>query len=164
MNSREAVIYAQSKGYCVTSDGRVISPSGRALKLQANRDGYLWFRPAKNAPPVRVHRLQAFQSYGHATFGDGIEVRHLDGDKANNSAGNIALGTRSENQMDKPASVRRSAALKASDAWRRHDHAAIARRLSEGASYGMIQREFGIRSKGTISFIARQSLASRGAR
>lgn len=164
MNSRESLLLARDKGYAVTSDGRVISPSGRERKLQTNKNGYKWFRPSGDAAPVKVHRLQALQSFGDAMFDPGIECRHLDGNPGNNSASNIAIGTRSENAMDKPESVRMRCALTATRAAMRHDHAAISRRISEGASYGMIQREFGIRSKGTISFIARQSITSRGAR
>lgn len=156
--SNDWIITAHRRGYRVADDGRLLNPAGIPLRPQRNRDGYLWFRPAKAAPPVRVHRLQAFQRFGAAMFEPGLQVRHLDGDRGNNRPENIALGTAAENERDKPAGVRMAAALKATDAVRRHDHAAVAEYLATGATYRQAMARFGISSKATVSFIARKSM------
>lgn len=160
MTGNESILVAVRKGYFVDIYGNVIAPSGNFLAKQVNRSGYHWFRPGKNCGTVAVHRLQAFQKFGDAIFQDGVHCRHLNGNKDDNSSANIAIGTASENQMDKPAEIRRSAAVTASRAAMRHDHGAIVAALRDGLSYRAIMDRFGIRSKGTISFIAKRSLAS----
>ena len=50
---------------------------------------------------VLVHRIVAMTFHGECP--DGMEVRHLDGDRLNNSADNLMYGTRSENRQDSEA-------------------------------------------------------------
>lgn len=156
-----ALVRAYARGYRINPDGEVLNPKGAILRGGRNRDGYRWFRVLKTDPPIRIHRLQAFQKFGVAMFAPGLQVRHLDGNKENNRPENIAIGTASENQMDKPADVRLRAAFKAVDAARKHDHAEIVAHLNAGHSYQQTMERFGIRSKGTVSFIARRSMESR---
>lgn len=156
--ANQCLVYAHSRGYRVLENGSLVSPKGRVLNPGTNADGYRWFRVRSTDCPIRVHRLQAFQKYGSAIFGTGIQVRHLDGNRQNNGAANIAIGTATENSMDKPAVVRMAAALKATAVARRHDHAAILAFLNAGHTQGQARAAFGIRSKGTMSFIARKSL------
>lgn len=73
---------------------RVLSPirMGNYVGLQLARDDGLLEREY-------VHRLicEAF----HGPCPDGMECRHLDGDRTNNSADNLAWGTKQENEDDK---------------------------------------------------------------
>lgn len=62
---------------------------------------------------LHIHRLAAYFFYGGDTFEEGICVRHLNGDVLNVSAGNIALGSYSENERDKPPELRSRNARKA---------------------------------------------------
>ena len=74
--------------------GRILSPC-RVAKL-----GYLSVGLSVNGV-VRyssVHRLVAAAFHGPCP--DGQEVRHLDGDPANNAAANLRYGTKSENRDD----------------------------------------------------------------
>lgn len=86
--------------YWVSEDGRVWSEAtSRLLKGMTSRDGYNKIHlsgPGRREQRFR-HRLvaEAFVA------GDGEQVRHLDGDKSNNSAGNLAWGTCQENILDK---------------------------------------------------------------
>ena len=91
-------------GYLCTSDGLVVSPNNHLMTLRENEKGYLTFRYANDR--VKVHRLQAYQLFGEALFAPGILVRHLDGNKKNNHADNIAIGTSSDNQLDIPEEQR----------------------------------------------------------
>jgi len=71
----------------------------------------------KNMPrhmySVPSHKVIAYSLWGRSAFEEGIEVRHLDGNSHNNSIENLALGTSSENQLDKPQSIRSKAAQSA---------------------------------------------------
>ena len=157
MTNEETLRLAHAKGYRITEDGVLLSPRGKPCG-SPRKDGYLVFRPCKNSPQIRVHRLQAFQKYGEDIFLPGIVVRHLDGNPSNNRADNIAIGTASDNRMDMDPRERHRTAVMASRAAQKHDHAAIVAKLRRGFSYRQIMAEFGIKSKGTVSFIARKSM------
>jgi hypothetical protein len=81
-------------GYFVYEDGRVQSPSGKFLKAQViDSRGYMRVWPA--CKPVRLHRLVAELFVPNPL---GLpEVNHLDGDKQNNAAGNLAWSSRKQN-------------------------------------------------------------------
>lgn len=59
---------------------------------------------------VPVHKAVAYVIWGWAAFAPDIEVRHLDGNTENNTRQNLALGTSSRNQFDKPPEIRAAAA------------------------------------------------------
>ncbi len=58
-----------------------------------------------------LHKFVAFQLFGEKAFNN--VVRHLDGNVLNLNKNNIALGTHSENNLDKPKHKRVAAAKKA---------------------------------------------------
>lgn len=107
-------------GYRVSSDGRIFSVGHnwrgygeRELSQLPHTDGYLTVRLTIGGHRKRfaVHRLVAKQhlppqpSVAH-------EVRHLDGNKLNNAASNLAWGTRKENADDREAHGRTSRGLR----------------------------------------------------
>lgn len=59
-----------------------------------------------NIYPMKIHRLVAYIKYGNAALRKGIDTRHLNGDKLDNSWDNIAIGTRSDNMQDMPKELR----------------------------------------------------------
>lgn len=105
----------------------------------------------------KVHRLQAFQKYGDAIFGEGIVVRHLDGNRFNNSSENILIGTARDNIMDMPAETRkRKARIAANHNPSKHPEEIvleIKKDRAAGMTYRQLMRKYGIRSKGTISYM-----------
>jgi len=158
----QALIYAKEIGY--NTDGiNVFSPVGRILKQLKHKSGYFYFgiRYRKNVVHIDVHRLMAYQKYGIQIFKNGIQVRHLDGNKINNTFDNIRIGTASENQMDKPYEIRIRASMIATSFAKKHDHDAILDMHNSGMSYAKIMKETGIKSKGTISFIIKKSVAKK---
>lgn len=99
-------------GYEVSDLGSVRSrrrPAPRVLRPSVSPTGYLRVGLyGDNASGYRykpttltVHRLVMAAFVGPCP--DGKEVRHLDGDPANNRLGNLAYGSRSENAHDSVA-------------------------------------------------------------
>lgn len=86
-------------GYYATSEGRVFSVF--ELVHEKGRDGYLRVRTfvagKKKRPGVHVMLALAF----HGLPQPGEEVRHLDGNPANNAVSNLAWGTKKQNGEDK---------------------------------------------------------------
>lgn len=83
--------------YCVSDDGVVFGLRGRPLKpYVGDRAGHLRV-DLKDRRPY-VHQLVAEVFIGPCP--DGQEVRHLNGDPADNRVENLAYGTRSENLRD----------------------------------------------------------------
>lgn len=149
------VLIAHSKGYKVTKEGKVIGIKGDELKLNNYKGYYRFnFRNLTNTVSyVSVHRLQAYQKFGDKMFEEGILVRHLDGNPANNSWDNIEIGTNSDNMMDIDADVRLARALHATSFTRKHDKETIRAYYAEHKSYKKTMEHFNITSKGTLHFI-----------
>lgn len=105
---------AYEKGYRCTKEGTVISHKNRSVG-SINNEGYHYFtiRVMGKNRKVLSHRLQAYQKYGESLFDEGIEVRHVNSDRADFSWDNILIGTHSDNMMDQPEEVRKEKALKA---------------------------------------------------
>ena len=98
--------------YEVSSLGRVRSiprerTSGGVLKPWVNANGYLYVKigsTAANRRGVTVHTLVAEAFLGPRP--KGLETMHLDDDRANPRASNLAYGTPSENNQHKVAAGR----------------------------------------------------------
>lgn len=116
-------------GYEITRDGRVFSIASnwrgygrREMRQTLNDDGYPSVRITVNGKRKRiaVHVLVA-REYLPPRPSTSHEVRHLDGDKMNPSAGNLAWGTPKENADDRERhgrtsrGARHSAAIKNSN-------------------------------------------------
>ena len=96
-------------GYEVTEDGRVFSVSTnwrgygrRQLTPSPNDDGYPSVRiyVDGNTLSFAVHVLVA-RAFLPPRPPEAHDVRHLDGDKENSSASNLAWGTQKENAADR---------------------------------------------------------------
>lgn len=149
---------AYKRGFRITESGDVIGPRGSVLKKRVNPNRYYTFavRKPKQQKNYRIgyHRYQAFQKFGTEMYKDGIVVRHLNGDCLDNSADNIAIGTRSDNSMDIPEQIRYAASLHATSFCRKHDKNKIREfHKTSGRSYKKTMQEFNISSKGTLHFI-----------
>lgn len=150
---------AYDRGYRVSEDGSVVvGPRGRPLRLDIGTRGYLRFsigRYKQTAANVPVHQLQAYQLYGERCYETNLVVRHLDGNKLNNSARNIALGTASENSLDRIPEERMRAAEHAAKQRRRFGVEQIIemRQLrAAGASYKVLMRRYGV-CKSFLSYV-----------
>lgn len=149
-------IYFYKKGYRVTDSGSVINPKGETISGYKHRNGYFGINAKIDSKDVtcNVHRVQAFQKYGMDLYEEGIVVRHLDGNKENNSFDNIAIGTYSDNRMDIPEHIRMRTALYATSFTRKYDKTEVKEfHENNGRSYKKTMEYFGITSKGTLHYI-----------
>jgi len=94
-------------GYTATSDGRVFSTrpwrgstERRLLRGGVGAHGYrsIVLCDGRHRRSREVHAIIAETFHGPRP--PGMDVRHLDGDKANNAASNLRYGTRGENLRD----------------------------------------------------------------
>jgi DNA-binding transcriptional regulator YiaG len=155
--SKELLIYVYNKGYRVNQDGDVISFTGQIRKPRLDSRGYLTFNINFNkcSWPISVHRLVAYQLYGDKIFKSGIQVRHLNGNKIDNSFKNIAIGTQSDNMMDKKPEDRHNHSKHAASYLRKftNDQIAEIRRLKKkGLSHNKLAAIYKC-TKSTISGI-----------
>jgi hypothetical protein len=108
------IICATKRGYWINCRGDVQSPQGNILKTTANKDGYRKFtiRIDGKHSTIFVHKMMAYSKYGEAALATGVEVRHLNGNKVDNTWNNIEIGTRSDNMMDRPVEQRQAVGRK----------------------------------------------------
>ena len=103
---------AYEKGYEVSERGVVTNHKGYPLKVALyGTQKYPSFGVTldKKFYGLPTHWLAAYSFFGDALF-DFPVVRHRDGNVLNLSKENIALGSYSENEYDKPEAVRIAAA------------------------------------------------------
>lgn len=115
---------AHTPGYRVTADGRVFSVQSnwrgygeREMRQTLNASGYPSVRVLRDGKRKRlaVHVLVA-RTFLPARPSPQHEVRHLDGNRMNSSASNLAWGTRKENAADRERHGRTSRGEKHSKA------------------------------------------------
>jgi len=149
---------AYEKGYRVTEDGVLLGVHGKPIVASnASEDGRLQvtFRHEGGRIAVAVHILQAYQKYGKELYKQGIEVRHKDNRYLNNSWGNILIGTKSQNEMDKDPEVRKAAAKKAAAVLRKLTDVQVDQLRNdrlEGATYKELAVKYRL-ANSTISYI-----------
>jgi len=149
---------AYERGYRVLECGSVVNEKGKILAGGLNKKKYrcITIRVKGVSRHPLVHKMQAYQKYGDAMFEEGIQVRHLNGDSLDNSFDNIAIGTCSDNQMDKPEYIRKKSAIAASSKIRKFSDDVVSEIKNdhkEGLSYTKLMKKYNISSKGTLSFL-----------
>lgn len=147
--------YLHDKGYMVTKEGDTLNPKGEKIG-SIDRQGYIKIAVRINGKRkvVNAHRLQAYQKFGNLIFENGIQVRHKNGIKTDNSYDNILIGTYSDNRNDIPSDIRMKSALKASSCNLKYNKSDVINFYNNnGGSYSKTMIEFGISSKGTLHYI-----------
>lgn len=90
--------YPDWPGYWVLPTGVIIGPRGKPLKPWLTGSGYYAIKLGKHQSR-NVHVIVARTFVGPKP--ESLEVRHLDGNKLNNTATNLSYCTRSENNSDR---------------------------------------------------------------
>jgi len=145
---------AAEAGYTVNKEGTEIrNPQGIKVATFESKGYRIFdFGPKADRKHIYVHRFQAWFKFNTTMYGAGLQVRHLDGNSRNNHADNLALGTQSQNMLDRPAADRKAHGYQTSRHIAKHDHAAV---ISYYKAHGFkaTLAAFNISSKGTLSFI-----------
>jgi hypothetical protein len=156
-NRVKGVLEANNKGYIVDGSGtvwykgKIVKGSVRTFSGVSYR--MISVRTDGNILQFPLHQLHAYQKYGEKALGDDVVVRHLNGDSLDNSWGNIAIGSMSQNLMDRPAGERKAHSLIAASHQVKYDAEAIRKDHKDGLSYRDIMIKYDISSKGTVSHI-----------
>ena len=142
---------AHEKGYRVKGD-KVTGVTVCYVKLLNDRNGYPYFKIRHKGKMIKVmaHRLAAFQKFGEAMYEEGTQVRHLNGDPSDFRFTNIAIGTQSQNSMDRPKEQRVASAKHAASFQKKFNYKEVRAFHEESKSYKKTMAEFGINSKGTL--------------
>jgi len=125
---QKAIVHAYRQGYEVDSVGDVILPfSKKPRKLsvvtgnkRSRRGKYLVFSVKlkisgeSKSVKIPVHQFVAYLKFKAFSFHKKMEVRHRNGNAHDNRPSNISLGTRQQNELDKPKAVRKRVAKNAS--------------------------------------------------
>lgn len=134
-------------GWEIDDSGQITNPKGE-IKKGSLTYGYL--KVGIKIPELdissyalKIHKFQAYKKYGEEIFQPGIVVRHLNGDKTDNSWENIVLGTQSDNMMDRNELDR----IKHSKERRKYSREVklqLIREREMGKSFGQISKEHSI--------------------
>jgi hypothetical protein len=161
LHNKEKFKLAHKRGYTVVN-GEVISPSGHKMKLYKNKraNTFKIMNEERKTFNLAVSTYIGYLKFGDEMFKDGSCVYHADGDRDNNSFDNIKLGELKNVGFYKKPEVRKQSAIIASSKVKKHDHNQIIALYNEGKSYKQIMEITGIKSKGTLSFIIKNSIES----
>ena len=158
---------AYRRGYRVDRNGVVYNANGLTLKGTEGCEPYLYFAFKHNGmyrQKCFIHRFQAYLKYKENLYDRGMVVRHLNGDTYDNSWGNIAIGTQSENMMDIPEKIRKRrsiiAVMSEKGIMKYCDKTVseIREYRKSGRTYKEIMKKYNISSKGTLYYILNNRL------
>lgn len=144
--NREQIAY--EKGYRVTKDGQLLNIKGRKIGI-INSQGYesTMIRINGKKVTIKTHRLQAYQKYSNELYEDGIVVRHLNGNRLDNSFSNISTGTQADNLKDIPLKQRQLNALPSAHKRIKHPKKLVDKLIEEYKvlkSYAKLSRKFNL--------------------
>lgn len=142
--NNQALKAAFEKGYRIVN-GAIVTPSGKH-RVATLYDGYMSFNFGMGGKriPVKVHRLVAFQKFGDSALLRGVHVRHLDGDSTNNMDDNIAIGTPSDNSMDREKNKRIEHAAKGRQKYTSETIRSLRQDYNTGMGYKKLARKYQI--------------------
>lgn len=156
MNSdRLVLIEAVKRGYYLDKSGKLFNFKGQEIKGSINTNGYLKtsIRFDGKFKGVKFHRLQAYLKFSDKLFERGIMVRHLNGNKLDNSYENIEIGSNYDNQMDMPKHVRLSRSKPGALKSIKYSKEDVINYYNIEKSYKKTMEYFKISSKGTLNYI-----------
>ena len=147
--------YLYVKGYRITELGIILNPKNKELQPGKSSNGYFKINVKINNKTIRcyIHRLQAYQKFGDNLYSEGIVVRHLDGNKINNSYTNILIGTHKENYLDIPEAIRIARCIYAASFNIKYNKIEVKKFYNLCKSYTKTMERFNISSKSTLHYI-----------
>ena len=107
--TQKRIVEAKERGYTVTDCGKLMGLRDNVIKASiSGKQRYPTFSTNWGGIVygIPIHQFAAYIFFGERAFDDSLVVRHLNADRLDFSKSNIALGTYSENENDKPKEVR----------------------------------------------------------
>tara|TARA_R110000751_G_scaffold2684_1_gene14325 strand:- start:359 stop:832 length:474 start_codon:yes stop_codon:yes gene_type:complete len=153
INFNRNEVKAYNLGYRVNKKGDLIGLKGNPVGSESGGYYRIKIREKDGWINCLTHRLQAYQKYGNKIYKSGIVCRHLNGNSLDNSIDNIAIGTQSDNSMDRKKEDRIAHASYASSFAQVHNHDEIISFYNKEKSYSKTMDKFNISSKGTLHYI-----------
>jgi hypothetical protein len=159
MNKLEKNLF--EKGYTIDDYGNVYSPNGNKLKpikkngYPAITTRYIDENGKKCFRKIKTSRLQAYKTFGDKIYDYNIVVRHLNGNKEDNSVSNIAIGTNSDNAYDIPKDIRMKRSMIGAKLVNKYSAEFVLKirdEYSNGKTYTKLQNEYKL-PKSTINYI-----------
>lgn len=149
------------KGYTVTKEGVLLNRNGVIVKgkiKDSRRDYYVFdirVGPRKENKKVHcmIHRLQAYQKFGGKLYENGIAVRHLNGDRHDNSWNNIDIGTIKDNKNDIPKELISIHCGQIRRKYSADTIESIRKDKENGYTYSQLMSKYNITSKGSLHYI-----------
>lgn len=149
-------------GYLIGAHGAVMSLQKREARIlspikMGNYDGYRLRDHSGRVRSAYRHRLVAEAFHGPCP--DGMECRHLDGDRANNDVSNLCWGTPVENNADKKVHGTTNAGERNGQArLTRADVEAMRRlRADTGMPFHAVAEAFGVSTMTAYRAVTRQT-------
>lgn len=149
------------KGYTIDKDGNLLNRNGIKVKgcRKSNKCDYLCFnirtgpRNQNKILKCMFHRFQAYIKYGNQIYGNGIVVRHLNGNRYDNSYDNISIGTFIDNKRDIPKELISIHCGHIKRIYEPNIVESIRKDRNDGYTYSQLMSKYNISSKGTIHYI-----------
>lgn len=149
------------KGYTVTKEGILLNRNGVHVrgKIKDRKRDYYSFdirigpRSENKKVHCMIHRLQAYQKFGDDIYKEGIVIRHLNGDRYDNSYDNIDIGTIKDNKNDIPRELISINCGQISRKYSEEVIESIREDRKNGYTYKQLMSKYNITSKGTIHYI-----------
>lgn len=144
--------------YTIDEKGVLKNPQGKKVG-SVNRQGYkkIQVTICGKARDVFLHRIQAYNKYGSKLYEKGIQVRHLNDIKTDNSSDNIALGTATDNLNDRGREKIMADQKKATDASKKYSDEKVLQikefYKKNNNSQKLTMQTFNISSTGTLWYI-----------
>ena len=144
---KKVLDWVLTNGWDIDRNGQITNPKGE-IKKGSLTYGYLKVgikitELNISSYALKIHKLQAYKKFGEEIFKQGIVVRHLNGNKTDNSWENISIGTQSDNMMDRPEEERKSH-YKERKRVSEEVKLQLIRERESGKSYGQISKEYRI--------------------
>jgi len=158
-NVNKAIKMAAEKGFSIDKEGNVFR-HGSPIKPCFHK-GYKHFSvvisPNKQIS-VPFHRFQGYHKFGLKIFKPEIAVRHLNGDRTDNSWNNMGIGTHLDNMRDIPKEARLQVATNASHTrWpNQPDAAAMLLDKENGMHWKDIAKKYGTSRSNTHRLLVKQ--------
>jgi hypothetical protein len=110
----EVIRNLKERGFTFNESGNIVKPDGNVMPSRVtgtDQRGYYHAVKVKDngvSRPIPVHRFISYMKYGDTALRNKVQTRHLNGVSTDNTPSNIAIGSASDNAMDRNPDIRKT--------------------------------------------------------